>query len=474
MALSTWSRRRRGGLRAAIAASLLVGLVGLGRGGEAIATPMPQQAAMEAAKRLETARRFLQEAMFRRDDLYAVLGVPGADGRPALDAALMEAVVEAVYPIYIREVGEAAQEAIDRLYTIGPADEVTLPRLDGGEFVAIARRVSERFRAAADAAAAEAARSGANLDRTAEAIVADLFRRFAARQLQVEMAGYHDPDSSGYDTLKGFATARSECPDIAAAAARADRDEHARAALDGAIAAYRAEGLAIGTALVERSGASAVVTRVFWGGPDQQPAEIARIIESRRPLGRRWLDANERLGIAIERYLALGVGPEGEDRFAAARWRLRHLAATASQSIPTRSAAELIADAAVALGVCSDEAGSISAIMDASLVELAARRAATLLAHTAWLAELERRGVRAQGALPNDALIGAYRRQRATEESLRSRVLAAIRSEMVASALRAVPDPFGDGAGPRWLEALREQSREQREVEPQEVGEGTP
>lgn len=429
---------------------------------------------MEAAKRLETARRFLQEAMFRRDDLYAVLGVPGADGRPPLDRALTEAVVEAVYPIYIREVGEAAQEAVDRLYTIGPANEVTLPRLDGGEFVAIARRVSERFRAAADAAAMDAARSGANVDRTADAIVADLFRRFAARQLQVEMAGYHDPDSSGYDTLAGFAAARVELADIGSAAARADRDEHARAALDGAIAAYRAEGLAIGTALVERSGASAVVTRMLWGGPDQQPAEIARILEASRPLGRRWLDANERLGVAIERHLALGIGPEGEDRFAAARWRLRHLAATARRSIPTRSAAEVMADVAVALGVCADEAAALRSIMDASLAELAARRAATLAAHAAWVAELERSGVRTRSASPSDALIDAYRRQRATEEALRSRLLAAVRSEMVVTALRAVPDPFGDGTGPRWLEGLRDQSREPLDDGTQEAGEGTP
>lgn len=418
--------------------------------------------AMTVEERSETARRFLESATLRRSDLRSALSEGGA----GLPPDLAETVLETVYPLYVREIGAATQEAIDRLYPVDGNGAASMPRLDAGQLVAIARTLADGFRAATDAAASEAARSSATPNRPAETIAAELLRRLAARDFQVVMTGFHDPGSPGYDTWLDFAAARREHADIAAAADRADKDQHARASLDAALSAFRAEGFALGSALVDRSGATAVATRVFWDGPDAQPAELARIVEASRALGPRWLEANERLGAAIERHLALGVGPDGADRHAPARWRLRHLVATASQSTPSYSAADATADAAVALGVCADEVAAIQAELDASLADRVARRSATVAAHRAWLAEAAKAGTNPTRLEPSAELVAAYERQLAAESAARRRILAAIRSPIVADALRGLPEPTEGPLRPMWLRTFQRPPQADEEGQP--------
>ncbi len=412
-------------------ALLLGALLCLGAG------PPPPMAPTE---QLATCGRFLAERRLTRAELAgAVRG---------LDRAIAEVLVDTVLAGYARDCAAVDALVQEMLFT-GTGAGLEVKHLSEAEVVEVARRVSEAAERATESAVRELAQGAAGADRPAAAIEADLYRRLAARSYERAFEdSLGDPtDELPFDVLEDLEQACREEPSIGAARAKAD--DAAKAALAAAIEAYRAEGRALGKAVVERSGPSVATVRSIWGGQPGPPA-LAKVMALSSGDERRWRAAAERLADAVEAFLV----STGDGR-AAATWQIRVLERMGGPGVRTVSWGRTIADAAALLGATSEEQSPMRAVLDAALAERAARLRAVDLAYRRWRDGLVAQGTAEFGAPVSDALRRAFDAQLAFERGLRDQVLAAAASPRLASQLRSIEDPL-EAWPPRWLRWARE------------------
>lgn len=410
---------------------------------------------MAPAERRKLIERFLGEMTLARTDFIRALST--------LDPQVAAIGADAIFHEYATSIAAARDAAILALYG-GDGEQADLPAVSSGELVAIARRTAEAFVAATSAAATELSQAAANAQRPAAEIEADLLRVLAARGYRHSLTAY--ADDVGYDTLIDFDQARRADPRIGRAADAAEADEPARSARDAAIAAYREIGTRLARAVVAKAGASAAATRTRWGGQDE-PAEVTEILSRHKQGAAQWQDANEALADAFERFLL-----SGGDAQAAARWRLRSLAATVDRSILVFSSARALLDGAILLGVSEQELAPLRAALDEAAVAQVERMKATLAAHRRWIAELKAAGLREGSSEPSEALLAAHERQMALDRSLCQRVLTSIGSPLVREALSKMPSPEAWVRAPYWLQKWREEQRAAQAPAPGNAVEG--
>jgi len=404
------------------------------------------QQEIKATDRPGMSRRFFAESLLTRDELLAAL-----DG---LERPLTEPVLAAVFSAYAEAAGRAEKAALDAMYLEENGD-VRYPPLSPPQLAAIAAAASKATAEATDAAVRELAQSGATAAMTEEQIAADLYRRLASRKYMSALSGYHRDGDPGYDTLADYQLALRVDRGIADAASRAAKDTAAKAAFDAAVASYRATGEVLGRRVVEASGRSLIAPRILWGGPDPEPADFGELTKVVRADQTMWAKANDSLGVAIASYLTAGISPDAVDPYAASRWRLRHLEATASRATVVVSWAMAIADAATVLGASEAELAAMRAVVDQSLADQVSRMEATLAAYQAWVDAARAKGVHPYSTEPTPALMQALERQTALDRATRERVLATVQSPLLAEALRAIVSPEEGARMPGWVQRAR-------------------
>lgn len=419
---------------------------------EAQSPAPPGRRELSPAKRLETARRMLQEATLSRDLLVRALG--------SVDKDLIGFIVDPVFKEYAEAVEIARENAIARLYAVN-GEDVELRPVTGQTLVDVAKELSQAYVAATDRALRELGESGVQIGRDSKILEADALRVLVAYRYQSRLRGVHDDASPGYDVLLDFNAARQDDARIRDAATRAEADAAAHEALSVATQEFRTRGVEIGRAIVESAGRNLAFSRTAWNG-EPEPPEFTAAIRKARETMEAWVRATDAFADAAERFLQASGDP-----IAAARWRLRALRETAATEIVVDSWGRQIATAAQLLGAGPDELAAISTATDDADLQRVQNAKATLAAYRRWLADVRADGKNPNGEDPSDALIRALLAQSAYEKVARDRALACLRSSLVREAIASMPAPDESYRVPWWIDQWRQRQAQGAEDQPE-------
>ncbi|MBL9148684.1 MAG: hypothetical protein JNM94_08325 [Phycisphaerae bacterium] len=424
---------------AAIAHLVLV-LVSVGNAHAQSAAPDSAQSGITPSQRITATMPALDALTMSRAQMARALG--------PLDTDVAAAIVEPIFKEYAAAIGSAREAALDRLY-LRRGNDADVRAVTGAELVDVAASLSAAYEAATRKALQELGESASAIGRSPELTRQDLLRTLVARYLQFAVTGGFDKLSPGYDTLLEYDAARADDPAIGTAAAKADLDAQARAALEPAIEEYRRQAASLGEMLMQYSGVLLATSRTNWDGLPE-PHEFAERRRARDDASAVWRRMNDELADAFERHLLVAGDP-----LAAARWRLRVYEITASKEVPMSSWFRRAVAVAHVLGLDAEEIEALRAMEASYAPQRLAKVRASLSAYRRWFAELNG-DLNAVGSVdPPQALERAIAAQEAFEADARARILQAVRSRGVRDALASHVPPAVEADAPYWLQAWR-------------------